>query len=132
MLFAITLACSDEVISFDSPTTKNNSNVDETEENNDLIEDISLPVDSGDPIEEDDGIVDIDDIMDIFQKYSCQGCHGSSGGFRLNESELKNGTSTATGAPYIVSGMPQQSYLYLKIVDAGGIAGQPMPIGVWD
>ena len=129
MLFAIILGCSDETISFDGPTTKNNSNIDETDENNDIIEDTALPVDSGEPIEEDDGTVDVDDIMDVFQKYSCQGCHGSSGGFRLNESELKNGTSTATGDPYIVSGMPQQSYIYLKITDATGISGQPMPIG---
>ena len=135
MLFAITVACSDQNLDFDNgPSSKRN-----TDEQDDIIfDDTSIPIDSepsqeDDEIEddeiEDDGIVDVDDIMDIFEKYSCQGCHGSSGGFRLNTNELKNGTSTATGLPYIVSGQPQQSYLYAKITDSGGISGQPMPIG---
>ena len=130
MLFAITVACSDQNLDFDNgPTTKRNSN----EQDDVIIDDTGIPVDNTEPSQEeeieDDGIVDVNDIMDIFQTYSCQGCHGSSGGFRLNTNELKNGTSTATGLPYIVSGQPQQSYLYSKITDAGGIAGQPMPIG---
>ena len=129
MLFALTLACSNDPISFDNPSgsQKNNGN----NQDDVITEDTSLPMDSAEPSqeEEDDGIIDVDDIMDIFSNYSCQGCHGSSGGFRLNTSELKNGTSTATGQTYIVSGQPQQSYLYLKISDAGGISGQPMPIG---
>ena len=142
MLFIILLGCSDDNISFDSQRRKKSSNSNEEE----LLEDTMPPIDSGETFEGEDrssdvnneeefedtnhdGTIDVDDVMDIFQNYSCQGCHGSSGGFRLNESELKNGTSTATGEPYIVSGMPQQSYLYLKITDAGGISGQPMPIG---
>ena len=131
MLFAITVACSNQSIDFDNgPHTKR-----KPDEQDDIIfDDTGIPEDSTEPSQEeeeieDDGIVDVNDIMDIFEIYSCQGCHGSSGGFRLNTNELKNGTSTATGLPYIVSGLPQQSYLYSKITDAGGISGQPMPIG---
>ena len=131
MLFAITVACSDQNLDFDNgPNTRR-----KPDEQDDIIfDDTGIPEDSTEPSQEeeeieDDGIVDVEDIMDIFETYSCQGCHGSSGGFRLNTNELKNGTSTATGLPYIVSGQPQQSYLFAKITDSGGISGQPMPIG---
>ena len=131
MLFAITVACSDQSLDFDNgQNTKKNPK----EQDDIVLDDTSIPADSTEPSQEDDdieddGIVDVNDIMYIFEAYSCQGCHGSSGGFRLNTNELKNGTSTATGLPYIVSGQPQQSYLYAKITDSGGISGQPMPIG---
>ena len=131
MLFAITVACSDQNLDFDNGVSSKRN----PDKQGDIIfDDTGIPMDSAEPSQEeteieDDGIVDLDDIMDIFETYSCQGCHGSSGGFRLNTNELKNGTSTATGLPYIVSGQPQQSYLYSKITDAGGISGQPMPIG---
>ena len=91
MLFAITVACSDQHLDFDNgPNTKRNSN----EQDDVIIDDTGIPIDNTEPSQEeeeieDDGIVDVNDIMDIFQTYSCQGCHGSSGGFRLNTNELK-------------------------------------------
>ena len=136
MLFAITIACSNETITFEnasvSPkqnTNQGDNNQDDNNQDDNPSYDTGNSADSGLTDNQDDGIIDLDDVMDIFNTYSCQGCHGSSGGFRLNTSELKNGTSTATGLPYLVSGQPQQSYLYLKIADTGGISGQAMPIG---
>jgi mono/diheme cytochrome c family protein len=125
MLFAISIGCLHSTTTFES-TTKPKKHTQEPPE--EPIEDTSVIIDSGEVIDE-EGPTNLQDVMDIFSTYTCQGCHGSSGGFRLNESELRNGTSTTTGQAYIVSGSPNDSYLYLKIIDAAGISGQPMPIG---
>ena len=52
------------------------------------------------------------DISSILS--SCMGCHGNSGGFTLNYSNLFT-VSSASGMQYITAGDPSQSYLWHKI-----------------
>ena len=52
------------------------------------------------------------DISSILS--SCMGCHGNSGGFTLNYSNLFT-ASSAGGMQYITAGDPSQSYLWHKI-----------------
>lgn len=60
------------------------------------------------------------DISSILS--SCMGCHGNSGGFTLNYSNLFT-ASSAGGMQYITAGDPSQSYLWHKINGTQGSVG---------
>ena len=66
------------------------------------------------------------DISSILS--SCMGCHGSSGGFTLNYSNLF--TNSTTGMPYITPGDTSQSYLWKKINGTGSGANMSQKPGV--
>lgn len=75
-----------------------------------------------------------DDVKGIWLD-SCAGCHtngGAQGGLTLDAGAEMLVEVASTGEPtmsLIVFGDPPASYLWLKITDAPGIVGSPMPQG---
>jgi hypothetical protein len=63
----------------------------------------------------------------------CTGCHDDegAGGLKLHEESSSYATLTtnlsSTGIPYVDLSEPTSSYLYMKVVGASGITGDPMP-----
>jgi mono/diheme cytochrome c family protein len=61
---------------------------------------------------------------------SCTLCHDASDDtLNLEDARALIGKPSSTGKPLIDPGNPNNSYLYLKLVGAEGIEGDPMPLG---
>jgi hypothetical protein len=61
---------------------------------------------------------------------SCTLCHDASDDkLNLEDASALIGKPSSTGKPFVDPGNPNGSYLYLKMVGAEGIEGDPMPLG---
>jgi hypothetical protein len=78
------------------------------------------------PPEEGDPLAAVQAIIDE----SCTLCHDASDDtLNLENVGALIGKPSSTGKPFIQPGNPNGSYLYLKMVGAEGIEGEPMPLG---